>query len=38
MGGSPEPREARSEDKLHEPPIQGGKHSRLDGLGSLATA
>src|SRR5580704_591329 len=23
MGGPPDPREARSEDKLHDPPIQG---------------
>jgi len=30
MGGPPEPREARSEGKLHDPPIQGSKHSACD--------
>ncbi len=26
MAGAPEPREARSEDKLHDPAIQGRRH------------
>jgi hypothetical protein len=29
MGGPPEPREARSAGKLHDPPIQGNKRWRL---------
>ena len=29
MGGPPGPREARPEDKLHDPPIQGSKYRLL---------
>jgi len=30
MAGPPEPREARSEGKLHDPPIQSSKHGACD--------